>query len=147
VVTSLLPSRTFSHLLLKSQININWHKDVFFTLTWIKKLHSQEAATSYLILRWKSTLHHKLSAVSYCYITVSTQLRYLSPWCWTTAVKPITHTKETTIQECKHSNKHTQLKSVQYFSDSFKLRRKHECKISFQCHIHKEAVASRGCCM
>jgi hypothetical protein len=32
VLTSLLPGRTFSYLLLKSQINTNWHKNLFLDI-------------------------------------------------------------------------------------------------------------------
>jgi hypothetical protein len=95
VATSLLPGRTFSYWLLKTQINKNWHKDVFLYINLDSEV--TQSRSSYLMFQWKSTLHHKLWALSYCYIRVSTQLRQLSSWCWTTAVKSITHTKETII--------------------------------------------------
>jgi hypothetical protein len=69
VVTSLLPGRVFSHLLLSHKLTQTDTNMYFFILIWITKLQSQESATSYL--KWKSTLHKKLSAVSYCYIRIS----------------------------------------------------------------------------
>jgi hypothetical protein len=102
VVTSLLPGRTFSYWLLKTQLNKNWHKDVFLYINPLNaKLYPichllallahhifhvgrirvnvdsevTQPRSSYLMFQWKSTLHHKFWALSYCYIRVSTQLR------------------------------------------------------------------------
>jgi hypothetical protein len=97
----------------------------FFILTWFKKLHSQEAATSYLVLQWKSTLllHPTIDVMT---IIESTELDNSSE-------ANGTFKRDQVIRIPTHSNKHSQLKSAQYFSDPFKLRWIHECNTSFQC--------------